>query len=83
MAVIPGGGQRQRKTDDEYPNDPALGTLRPRESVAHQLRPVCDRQGRAQIGESPLEQLVLPNALPDTGIARGALGTHLLCSMFD
>jgi hypothetical protein len=71
VAVIPGQGQRDRKTHDECEHNDAPGRVGPMQRVTYELRAVRQRERRSQIADAPLNDLVFLYACPKANCGVG------------
>lgn len=78
MTVIPGEGQRDRQPHNEPAHQDAIDQLGPVERMPQQLTAVGNRKCSTQVRKSPLQNLVVPEAAPDFGHAKGFRWTGLV-----
>ncbi len=70
MTVVPREGHDDRQPDDEHTHQDTVDELGPVEGRSNEFRAMRDSKGGAQIRNSPVQNLVLQDAMPELGKGR-------------
>ena len=65
FAVIPGEEQRDKEADHKRQGDAASQSFRPAELLGNNVDPLQECESRRDVGDRPLHQLALPQALQE------------------
>src|SRR5580658_2030762 len=76
MAVVPRDGQCYREANDEYSHEQPSDKLRPMVGLTEKFLSVRQGESRTEIGQTPLQDLMLFDPLP-CALCRRRLGMDL------